>query len=205
MLERETNKAGAGSVILVDDDEGVCQSVSLLLKSVGIETTIYRSPLKFMESAIGDAGCILLDVRMPEMSGIEVQRRLNARGNETPVVFMTGHGEVAMAVRAMRSGAFDFLEKPVDDQILIDSVLEAIADDSDRRRRLTERASVESVLARLTRRERQVAELLADGATTRGVATALELSVRTVEGYRSRIMIKLEIDSLAQLVKLIQP
>lgn len=194
----------SSSVILVDDSAGVCEAVSLLLKTVNLDTRVYSNPTLFMEANIEEAGCILLDVRMPEMSGLEVFRQLRERGVEIPVIFMTGHGDVAMAVRVMRSGAFDFLEKPVDDQVLIDSVLEALSADAERRERMQRKLASRSLLDRLTPRELEIAHLLVEGESTRGIAERLTLSVRTVEGYRSRLMIKLEISSLTRLVELLR-
>ncbi len=194
----------SSSVILVDDSAGVCEAVSLLLKTVNLDTRVYSNPTLFMEASINDSGCILLDVRMPEMSGLEVFRQLRERGVEIPVIFMTGHGDVAMAVRVMRSGAFDFLEKPVDDQVLIDSVLEALSVDAERRERVQRKLASRSLLDRLTPRELEIAHLLVEGASTRGIAERLALSVRTIEGYRSRLMIKLEITSLTRLVEMLQ-
>jgi FixJ family two-component response regulator len=194
----------SNSVILVDDSAGVCEAVSLLLKTVNLDTRVYSNPTLFMDADIEDAGCILLDVRMPEMSGLEVFRQLRERGVEIPVIFMTGHGDVAMAVRVMRSGAFDFLEKPVDDQVLIDSVLEALSADAERRERVQRQLASRSLLDRLTPRELEIAHLLVEGESTRGIAERLTLSVRTVEGYRSRLMIKLEITSLTRLVELLR-
>lgn len=191
-------------VILVDDSAGVSEAVSLLLKTVNLETQVYSNPIAFMEASIDQAGCIILDVRMPEMSGLEVFRKLGERGVDIPVIFMTGHGDVSMAVRAMRAGAFDFLEKPVDDQVLIDSVLEAISVDTERRARLQRRLASRSLIDRLTPRELEIAHLLVEGETSRGIAERLGLSVRTVEGYRSRLMVKLEITSLTKLVELLR-
>ena len=188
-------------VVLLDDNPAVRESVGMLLKSVGLETIAYHSPAVFLSSSLDDAGCILLDIRMPEMSGLEVHRRLRERGVETPVIFLTGHGDVSMAVRSMRDGAFDFLEKPVEDQQLIDRVLEALTHDAERRVRAARRSDSASRLSRLTEREREIARMIADGKSSREVAEVLSLSVRTVEGYRSRIMAKLEVDSVAQLVR----
>jgi two-component system response regulator FixJ len=194
----------SNSVILVDDSAGVCEAVSLLLKTVNLDTRVYSNPTLFMDADIEEAGCILLDVRMPEMSGLEVFRQLRERGVEIPVIFMTGHGDVAMAVRVMRTGAFDFLEKPVDDQVLIDSVLEALSADAERRERIQRKMALRSLLDRLTPRELEIAHLLVEGESTRGIAEKLALSARTIEGYRSRLMIKLEITSLTRLVELLR-
>lgn len=190
-------------VVLLDDNAALRESVKLLLGSVGLKTTAFQSPESFLQASLDEAGCVLLDIRMPEMSGIEVFRRLREQNIGTPVIFLTGHGDVAMAVKAMRNGAFDFLEKPVEDQHLIDTVLEAIRYDAERRLDDAKRKTTSSLLARLTARENEIARLIADGKSSREIAAVLALSVRTVEGYRGRIMAKLEVDSLAQLVRAI--
>jgi FixJ family two-component response regulator len=204
VTEMSSAKPKSDTVILVDDSVGVSEAVSLLLKTVNLETQMFSNPLAFMDASIEHAGCIILDVRMPEMSGLEVFRKLVERGVDIPVIFMTGHGDVAMAVRAMRAGAFDFLEKPVDDQVLIDSVLEAISVDTERRARVQRQLASRSLIDRLTPRELEIARLLVEGETSRSIAEKLGLSVRTVEGYRSRLMVKLEITSLAKLVELLR-
>lgn len=201
----ELNAEPSRTVVLVDDNPAVRESVSLLLKSVGLETVAHRSPAVFLSSPLENAGCIVLDIRMPEMSGLEVHRRLRERGVETPVIFLTGHGDVSMAVRSMRDGAFDFLEKPVEDQQLIDRVLEALNHDAERRAQAARRNDSASRRSRLTAREHEIAKMIADGKSSREVAEVLALSVRTVEGYRSRIMAKLEVDSVAQLVRALIP
>ena len=190
-------------VVLVDDSSAVRQATRMLLKTVGLELLPYHSPAQYLQD-LPEAGCILLDVRMPEMSGIELYRRLREAGVETPVIFMTGHGQVAMAVSAMREGAFDFLEKPVDDQRLIDTIFAAIARDTERREAAALKERISGKVARLTARERRIADLVAEGLSSREVAEKLDLSVRTVEGYRSRIFVKLEVDSLAQLIHLLR-
>jgi FixJ family two-component response regulator len=189
-------------VVLVDDSAAVRESTRLLLKTVGLEVLAYRSPADFLEE-LPMASCVLLDIRMPEMSGIEVYRRLREAGVGTPVIFMTGHGQVSMAVGAMRDGAFDFLEKPVDDQRLIDVVFSAIASDKQRRDAAGSRELLAEKLARLTDRERGVADMIAQGYSSREVAEQLSLSVRTVEGHRSRILAKLEAGSLAQMIHML--
>lgn len=204
MPEAVATEKSVRAVFIVDDDAGIRRSVGMLLKSVGLETVAFENPAAFLKAELDHAGCILLDVRMPGMSGIEVQRRLAEEEIGIPVIFMTGHGDVGMAVRAMRQGAFEFLEKPIEDQVLIDSVLDALAVDDERRRTLAQKRSAMDLVSRLTRREREIAELLANGGSTRGIAEQLALSARTVEGYRSRIMMKLEITSLAQLVRVLE-
>lgn len=189
-------------VVLVDDSAAVRESTRLLLKTVGLELMTFESPLQFLEE-LPQASCVLLDVRMPELSGIEVYRRLREAGLEMPVIFITGHGRVPMAVNAMRDGAFDFLEKPVDDQRLIDTVFAAIGRETERRRNAGTREHEVGKFARLTQRERGIADLIMEGFSSREIAARLELSVRTVEGYRSRILAKLEADSLAHLIRII--
>lgn len=189
-------------VVLVDDSAAVRESTRLLLKTVGLELITYDNPVKFLEE-LPEAGCVLLDVRMPDLSGIEVYRRMRDAGMEMPVIFITGHGRVSMAVSAMRDGAFDFLEKPVEDQHLIDAVFAAMKRDAERRREAGSRGLIAEKLARLTQRERGIAEMIAEGNSSREIAEKLSLSVRTVEGYRSRIFAKLDADSLAQMIRIL--
>ena len=190
-------------VVLVDDSAAVRESTRLLLKTVGLDLVTYASPVTFLEE-MPDASCVLMDVRMPELSGIEVYRRMREAGMEMPVIFITGHGRVSMAVSAMRDGAFDFLEKPIDDQHLIDAVFAAIIRETERRREMGGRELVVGKLARLTERERSIADLIADGNSSREIAEKIALSVRTVEGYRSRIFAKLDADSLAHMIRILQ-
>jgi len=190
-------------VVLVDDSAAVRESTRLLLKTVGLDLVTYGSPVTFLEE-MPDATCVLMDVRMPELSGIEVYRRMREAGMEMPVIFITGHGRVSMAVSAMRDGAFDFLEKPIDDQHLIDAVFAAINRETERRREMGSRELVVGKLARLTERERSIADLIADGNSSREIAEKIALSVRTVEGYRSRIFAKLDADSLAHMIRILQ-
>ena len=190
-------------VVLVDDSAAVRESTRLLLKTVGLDLVTYASPVTFLEE-MPDATCVLMDVRMPELSGIEVYRRMREAGMEMPVIFITGHGRVSMAVSAMRDGAFDFLEKPIDDQHLIDAVFAAINRETERRREMGSRELVVGKLARLTERERSIADLIADGNSSREIAEKIALSVRTVEGYRSRIFAKLDADSLAHMIRILQ-
>ncbi len=195
----------SNTVAVVDDSAEVSKAISLLLETVNLKTVVFTDPRAFLEADVGHAGCILLDVRMPEMSGLEVFRRMRDEyGSTVPIIFLTGHGEVGMAVKAMRAGAFDFLEKPVDDQVLIDSVLEALKVDTERRAKNLRQLASRVLRDRLTSRESEIAQLLVEGLTSRDIAARLGLSVRTVEGYRSRLMIKLEITSLAKLVELLR-
>jgi len=195
----------AHRVWLVDDSAGVRDSTTFLLKTVGLSTIAYSNPAEFLRTFSGEPGCVILDIRMPEVSGLEVFRRMREHELNNPVIFLTGHGDVSIAVRAMRAGAFDFLEKPIDDQVLIDTVLEALRVDAEQRRQQAVLSNVQSKLARLTERELSIANFLAAGNSSKEIAAQMSLSVRTIEGYRGRIMSKLEADSFAQMIKLLGP
>ena len=190
-------------ILLVDDDDAVRTSLSALLETAGYRTVQFGSGIDFLESPDIDLGaCVLLDVKMPGPDGLEVQRRLNERGETLPVVILTGHGDIAMAVQAIRAGAVDFLEKPVSRKRLLESVARAI--DMDRSVRQDQRARFEvgTRLRALTRRERQVLERLVLGRTNKFVARELGVSPRTIEVYRRNVMLKMGAESLSQLVRM---
>lgn len=192
-------------VMLVDDDQPFREAVQLLMRSIRLPCRDYASPVRFLEEFYpGMHGCIILDIRMAEMGGMAVQEELNRRGSKTPIIFLTGHGDVGLAVRAMRNGAFDFLEKPFHDQALIDSVHSALAYDAQQRDVGETRAEALRRRDRLTPRELDIANLVTRGLTSKEIAAELSLSARTVEGYRSRIFAKLDIDNLADLVRLME-
>jgi len=191
------------TVYIVDDDEAVRSSLRLLLKSVAVPVILFSSAQEFLEAYQPDApGCVLLDVRMPGMSGLELQEQLNYRGAVIPVVFITGHGDVPMAVEAMRHGAFDFLQKPFRDQDLIDRVQKAFAKDAANRQQFSELERVRERFASLTGREREVLALVTSGKANKVIAADLGVSPRTVEIHRARVMEKMEVRSLAQLVRM---
>jgi two-component system response regulator FixJ len=190
-------------VMLVDDDQAFRDAVSLLVRSVRLHCRDYGSPLAFLDEFDPNVhGCVILDIRMAELGGMAVQEELDRRGSKTPVIFLTGHGDVGLAVRAMRNGAFDFLEKPFHDEALVDSLHAALAYDARQRETGEFRADARRRRDRLTQREAQIASMVARGFTSREIASELALSARTVEGYRSKIMAKLDVDSLADLVRL---
>ena len=190
-------------IILVDDNKAILDSVAMLFRSVGIAVTTFHEPTSFLRTPLDDIGCILLDVRLPEMGGMQIFRALKDRGVTTPVIFLTGHGDIPMAVRAMQDGAFDFLEKPFDDQALIESVLAALRKDAELRRKNAEEAQNAQLIGRLTRREREIADLIVAGHTSREIADMLTLSLRTIEHYRVKISRKLEISSVTALVRVL--
>ena len=191
-------------VFIVDDDEAVRGSLRLLLKSVGLIPAALGSAREFLQKYDpAQPGCLVLDVRMPEMSGLELQEQLNFLGAVIPVIFITGHGDVPMAVEAMQAGAFDFLQKPFRDQDLIDRIQRALEKDRTNRAVLAERTAIRQRLESLTPREREVLTMVAGGKPNKIMAADLGVSQRTVEIHRARVMEKMGATSLAQLVRMI--
>jgi FixJ family two-component response regulator len=197
-------KSRAPSVYIVDDDEAVRGAVRFLIRSVGLAAQVYASAQEFLAAYDRrDPGCLLLDVRMPGMSGLDLQQELNRRGATIPVVFITGHGDVPMAVEAMQQGAFDFLQKPFRDQDLLDRVQRALARDAETRARLAARAEIRTRLATLTPRETEVMELVTHGKANKVAGAELGVSQRTVEIHRAHVMEKMRAGSLAELVRMV--
>jgi len=192
------------TVFIVDDDQAVVRSLRWLIESVRLPVQTSGSAQEFLDGYEPTRrGCVLLDVRMPGMSGLELQQRLAANGRyHLPLIFITGHGDVQMAVRTVQAGAFDFIEKPFNDQDLIERVQRAIAHDAVQREREDQRQQLRERFAALTARERGVLELVVRGQSNKAVANALGLSAKTVEFHRARVMDKLQARSLADLVKL---
>jgi two-component system, LuxR family, response regulator FixJ len=197
-------KERSPAVFIVDDDEAVRSSLRLLIKSVGLIPTALGSAREFLEKYDpAQPGCLVLDVRMPEMSGLELQEQLNRQGAVIPVIFITGHGDVPMAVEAMQAGAFDFLQKPFRDQDLIDRIQKALEKDRANRAVLNERSLIRERLESLTPREREVLEMVSSGKPNKIMAAELGVSQRTVEIHRGRVMQKMGASSLAQLVRMV--
>jgi FixJ family two-component response regulator len=193
----------AASVFIVDDDEAVRAALRLLMKSAGYPTTTFGSAQEFLASySPQQPGCLVLDVRMPGMSGMDLQQQLNQRGAIIPVIFISGHGDIPLAVEAMQAGAFDFLQKPFKDQELLDRVNRALATDAGNRAAQLKVDQVRALLATLTPREREVLELVVNGKPNKIMAADLNLSQRTVEVHRARVMEKMNARSLAQLVRM---
>ena len=191
-------------VFVVDDDEAVRNSLRLLLKSVGLAASALPTAQEFLDTyRPNQPGCLVLDVRMPGMSGMELQQQLNIRGAVIPVIFISGHGDIPMAVEAMQQGAFDFLQKPFRDQDLIDRIRYALVKDQTNRAELKELARIQERLASLTPREREVLTLVASGKPNKVMAGDLGVSQRTVEIHRARVMEKMGASSLAQLVRMV--
>ena len=189
-------------VQLVDDDAAVRESLALLLSTVGLRVAAWQDGAAFLAGFDRSAiGAILLDVRMPGLGGLAVIERLRAEGADQPVIMLTGHGTVQACRRAFKAGAAEFLEKPVDDELLIETVHEAIRSHLRSRERLEADRGARERFARLTTREREVLALVIQGMTSKEVARALSISPRTVETYRAGFSAKLECDSLALLVR----
>ena len=198
-----TNTDTASPLVhLVDDDDGVRAGLALLLASVGLRSRGWADPQAFLDGFDREAlGAIVLDVRMPGLSGLGVLDRLNAQGVDLPVLLLTGHATVEMCRRAFKAGAIEFLEKPVDDERLIEAVLEAVRRHVRTRHRDAADREARERFARLSPREREVLGQVVDGRTNKEIARALGLSPRTVETYRTHLAQKLETGSLAQLVR----
>jgi len=191
------------TVFVVDDDDAVRNSLRMLLKSAGVHAEASASAQEFLSTyEVTQPGCLVLDVRMPGMSGLEMQHELNLRGATIPVIFITGHGDIPMAVEAMQHGAFDFLQKPFRDQELLDRVQRALVRDADYRTRLRQTDRIRERLASLSPREREVLDLVTQGKANKMVAGDLGLSQRTVEIHRAHVMQKMEAGSLAELVRM---
>lgn len=193
----------APTIYVVDDDEGVRNSLRFLLKSVGLTARTLSSAREFLETyRPRQPGCVVLDVRMPGMSGLELQQQLNLRGAIIPVIFITGHGDIPMAVEAMQHGAFDFLQKPFRDQDLIDRIQRALERDARNRAALAQHDRIRERFTTLTPREREVLALMTRGQPNKVMAAELGVSQRTVEIHRARVMEKTGAASLAQLVRM---
>jgi two-component system, LuxR family, response regulator FixJ len=197
-------KKSPPTVFVVDDDESVRGSLRFLLRAAGLESRAFGSAQEFLAAYDPvQPGCLVLDVRMPGMSGLELQQELNIRGAILPVIFITGHGDIPMAVEAMQHGAHDFLQKPFRDEDLIERVHRGLAKDAKARRALEEHKAIRARLESLTPREREVLVLMARGKPNKIMAHELGVSQRTVEIHRARVMEKSGAASLAELVRMV--
>jgi two-component system response regulator FixJ len=190
-------------VYVIDDDDAVRHSLEFLLKTAGIEVRGFESAKTFLEMLPRiKTGCIITDVRMPEITGIDLLRRVKESGLDIPVIVITGHGEISLAVEAMKIGAVDFLEKPFDDDLLLASVRSALNKEADAAKHKAEVADIDDKLAALSNRERQVLEGLVVGKANKVIAFDLGISPRTVEIYRANLMTKMAANSLSDLVRM---
>jgi FixJ family two-component response regulator len=190
-------------VFVVDDDPSMRRSLATLLRSVGLDVQLFSSAQEFMQADRPDVpGCLVLDVRLPGMSGLTFQQELAKAGIALPVIFVTGYGDVPMTVRAMKAGAVEFLTKPFDDQVLLDAVDAAIERDRARRRDATSLAELNARYHELTERERQVMKFVVTGRVNKQIAAELGLSLVTVKVYRGQVMRKMLAKSVAELVRM---
>lgn len=201
---KKDNSTDKPTVFIVDDDEPVRDSLRMLMRSVGLNAETFSGAAEFLQAYDGDRpGCLVLDIRMPGMSGMELQEKLNDLHAIIPVIFITGHGDVPMAVKAIQHGAADFIQKPFRDQDLLDRINKAIEQDTSNRAQLLETRDIEERLANLTPREKEVLDLIVDGRPNKVIAADLDVSQRTVEIHRARVMDKMRASSLAHLVRMV--
>ncbi len=194
-----------GTVFVVDDDEDVRSSLRRLLEQVNLEAEEFSKASDFLEAYDpASPGCLLLDIRMPKMSGMELQKRMIERDIPLPIIFITGHADIAIAVDCMKRGAFEFIEKPVRAQRLLDTIQRALSLDRDRRSIRVEIDEAKKCFSRLTPRESQVVKLAVRGLTNRDIARELEVSSQAIDTHRSKAMQKLGVTNVADLVRLIQ-
>ena len=190
-------------VYVVEDDHAVRDSLQLMLQSVGRNVTPFDSADSFLKTYSEDmAGCIVLDIRMPGMNGMELQRKLNEINSILPIIFVTGHGDIPMAVEAMQQGAIDFVQKPYREQELLDKISHAITLDEENRTSLQQKQIILTNMKTLTPRECEVMKLMVEGKANKVIAIELDISQRTVEIHRARVMEKLNANSLAHLVRM---
>jgi FixJ family two-component response regulator len=192
------------TVFIVDDDGAVRDSLSLLMRSAGLSSEAFSGAREFLaDVAVDRPGCLILDVRMPEIDGLELQRQLAARGSRLPIIMLTGHGDVPLAVEALRAGAIDFLTKPFDSQALLARIHEAIALDERARQKHLDRDRIRALLDTLTPREIEVVDYIIQGHSSKSIAAALGSSFNTVQNQRASIMKKMQAESAADLVRMV--
>ena len=191
------------TVFVVDDDEAIRKSLRWLIESVDLKVQTFESAQDFLEAYDPDIpGCLVLDVRMKGMSGLDLQERLTQRDIRIPVIILTGHGDVPMAVRAMKSGAVDFLQKPVSDQILLDHIQHALQQDSRGRESRAEDMVIQKRVEQLTKREKQVMQHVVNGMSSKEIASELGVSFKTIEAHRAKIMKKMKAKSVPHLIRM---
>ena len=192
------------TVFIVDDDAAVRDALKMLVKSVGLSVKTFEHGQAFLDQyEPADTGCLVLDIRMPVMGGLELQQELRNRNSSLPIIFITGHGDIPMAVKAVKEGAMDFISKPFRDQELLDCIQRAIRDLDEKQDRNLFRSTITTNLAKLSPREKEVMDMVIEGKANKVIAMDLNLSERTVEVHRSHVMEKMQTRSLAKLVQMV--
>ncbi|HET6327622.1 MAG TPA: response regulator [Planctomycetaceae bacterium] len=204
MLDSTSPFPSQPTVYVVDDDQATRKSLRWLVETLGVPVQTFHSGVSFLDSYDpSQPGCLVLDVMMAGMTGLELQKELNERKIQIPVIVLTGYGDVPTAVRALKNGAVEFLEKPFDGEVLLEQIRRALGIDADRRRERDASEVVRLRLAKLTPREREILKLVVDGLSSKEIATQLEVSFKTVEAHRAKIMRKMEANGVAQLVRMV--
>jgi FixJ family two-component response regulator len=202
MDTERSSRDSAPTVFVIDDDPDVLRSLTRLLDSAGWRVSTFSSAKQFLDTSDGARGCVVLDLAMPGLNGLELQQALEARGSMLPIVFLTGRGNVAASVQAMKRGAVDFLEKPVDDERLLAAVSQALAKHAELQDERDRREQVAACLALLTERERQVLEMIVSGRLNKQIAAELGTVEKTIKFHRANVMHKMGVRTLADLVKI---
>ena len=193
------------TVFIVDDDNAIRSGISQLIETMGVKTVCFASAQEFLDSyTAGCAGCLVLDVRMPGMSGLMLQDKLAQEKVDLPIIFITGHASVRMGVGAVKKGAIDYIEKPFDDQVLLDQIQKALEQDAKNRQKHAQERIVFGRIESLTSREQQIMHRVANGELNKTIAYELDIKQKTVEHHRSNVMKKMQVDSVAALVKLLE-
>jgi FixJ family two-component response regulator len=192
------------TVFLVDDDAQMREAIHMLLQSVGLPIKTYGTAQEFLNQFDPEAvGCLVLDIRLPGMSGLELQQRLRELNADLPVILLSGHADVPMAVRGIKAGAIDFLEKPFNDQVLLDRIQQGVEEHLQRRKRREAQREVTTRMETLTPREREVMELLVSGMSNKSIAAQLHISRKTLDIHRGKVLQKMEAETVADLVRLV--
>lgn len=194
-----------GIVYVVDDDKSVCRALARLIRSIGLAVETFQSATAFLDYTMPDRpGCLVLDIRLPGLSGLDLQAALHQSAREVPIVFITGYGDVPTSVRAMKGGAFDFLQKPFNDQELLDCVQRALVRSREQRADRAERTELQRRYDSLTPREREVLALIVSGKINKQIAGDLGIAEKTIKVHRGRVMEKMQASSVADLVRMAQ-